>query len=311
MDNGETLLVSVRAAQADVDRKRAELAAGQAALATERLQFEAEKKEFAALQEKARTCIEASRNTVKLQVRFETFRVPKQCLVVGEETFFSALLGCGDWQPDEDDHYFINRDPKYVRMLLNYLMEGAGDGKLPVDADSLSPADRTLLASDIDFYQITSLAPLFAEAADDTIDMSGAVQWDPPATMRTASSSHPHPETQPSASLLSSEMAWFASSNGPNEWLQMDLGQVSTVVGVVLAGYSCIGVWTTQYTVSISVDGQQFQDLGTTFDGSTDATTLVRRPFPKAYQARFVRIHPQQGNNSTYHGMRAGVLLMQ
>eukprot|EP00995_Heteronema_vittatum_P011927 NODE_7707_length_388_cov_112.873156_g6014_i0.p2 GENE.NODE_7707_length_388_cov_112.873156_g6014_i0~~NODE_7707_length_388_cov_112.873156_g6014_i0.p2 ORF type:complete len:103 (+),score=32.80 NODE_7707_length_388_cov_112.873156_g6014_i0:42-311(+) len=89
----------------------------------------------------------------------------------------------------------------------------------------------------------------------------------------------------------------------------MELDQVSTVAGVVSAGLGRF--WTTQYTVSISVDGQLFQDLGTTFDGNTDATTRVTRPFAKTYQARFVRIHPQQGTNPNLHGMRAGLLLIQ
>ncbi|XP_033118060.1 fibropellin-1-like isoform X3 [Anneissia japonica] len=94
--------------------------------------------------------------------------------------------------------------------------------------------------------------------------------------------------------------AWSAKTNDLNQWIQVDLGKVMLVSGVVTQGrngYSP-GQWVKSYKVSYSMDATNWETiLGTTgvpmeFVGNSDTDTAVTRLFPDGVHARFVRIHP-------------------
>jgi hypothetical protein len=109
-------------------------------------------------------------------------------------------------------------------------------------------------------------------------------------------------------SMLDSAQCWSVETNAIGQWMEMDLGIASTVLGVVSQGRdSSANQRVTTYTVAVSVDGQAWEGLDTIFTGNSDGYTKVVGRFPTPRKARFVRIEPQTWN---YHiSMRAGVLV--
>lgn len=113
-------------------------------------------------------------------------------------------------------------------------------------------------------------------------------------------------ELQPARSELDSPQAWSALRRQAGEWVQLDLGAVTTVVGAVLQGAPDCDQWVTQYTVSCS-DGTTWTDLPSSFVGNCDRDTKVPALFPSTVQARYVKVVVQQ-----WHGhpcFRVGLLV--
>ena len=116
-------------------------------------------------------------------------------------------------------------------------------------------------------------------------------------------------------SMLNSDQAWSALTDqgtdqgGGEAWMQIDMGAVRTVRGVVTQGRRDSTESVTHFTVDYSVDGSSWdtvpggQLVGNT-EGGTEAATEVL--FPGTITARFVRIVPAVCN--THCSIRAGVL---
>jgi hypothetical protein len=114
---------------------------------------------------------------------------------------------------------------------------------------------------------------------------------------------------------LNSPRAWLCSTantgfeNGC--WMQLDLGSVQNVAGIVSQGRGDGGWWVTAYSVRVSEDGDSWHEVacGQTFQANTDMNTQVKNVFSAPVKARYVRIFPM-----TYYGhpsMRAGLLLCE
>eukprot|EP00960_Hanusia_phi_P074325 768213-Hanusia_phi.AAC.3 len=112
--------------------------------------------------------------------------------------------------------------------------------------------------------------------------------------------------------MLNSITAWLPNSaktgfeNG--EWMQMDAGESTTILGVVTQGRGDGGWWTTEYQVKVSSDGKSWADIacGRIFKGNSDMNTKVYNLFPSNVKARYVRIYPY--SYVGYPSMRAGLL---
>lgn len=61
---------------------------------------------------------------IVLDVGGERFTTSKSTLLRAEDSFFTAMLASGFWQPCEDGTYFIDRNPKYFGRILDYLRTG-------------------------------------------------------------------------------------------------------------------------------------------------------------------------------------------
>lgn len=95
------------------------------------------------------------------------------------------------------------------------------------------------------------------------------------------------------------------------EWMQMDLGSVQNVAGLVTQGRRDAGWWTKSYSVKVSEDGDVWSSVGCgmVFEANTDYRSKVTNEFPERVKARYVRIYPIY-----YHGhpaIRAGVLVCE
>ncbi|XP_048586568.1 uncharacterized protein LOC5507114 isoform X2 [Nematostella vectensis] len=110
---------------------------------------------------------------------------------------------------------------------------------------------------------------------------------------------------------------WCVSASIQNSYLQIDLGHIMAVTGVVTQSRGKITVrWTKTYTVEYSSDGTTwtpYKDTGKAdtklFKGNTDATTAVTRYFDRVIATRMVRFFPREYQApDTTKCMRAGVV---
>ena len=89
---------------------------------------------------------------IKLNVGGQLFETSRMTLMSEEGTYFHSLLRSGKFEPDSDGTYFIDRDPRTFRYILNYLRDG-----VVVHMSKLDSLDRQVLLKDIDYFQIESL----------------------------------------------------------------------------------------------------------------------------------------------------------
>eukprot|EP01006_Ploeotia_vitrea_P044056 TRINITY_DN66801_c2_g2_i1.p1 TRINITY_DN66801_c2_g2~~TRINITY_DN66801_c2_g2_i1.p1 ORF type:complete len:316 (+),score=30.70 TRINITY_DN66801_c2_g2_i1:77-1024(+) len=107
-------------------------------------------------------------NKISLDIGGTTFNTTAETLLKHEDTFFSAMLR---WKPAKDNgQYFIDRSPDAFPLVLEYLRTGQ------VRTAGMTPLQREMLKSDIDFYQITSF-PSFV-----------SIRWNPDDVKDTANS---------------------------------------------------------------------------------------------------------------------------
>ncbi|XP_071530009.1 uncharacterized protein [Panulirus ornatus] len=114
------------------------------------------------------------------------------------------------------------------------------------------------------------------------------------------------PDDKPYAARLNAEWAWTAQSvdefdekAAQAEWLQVDLGEVTEVTGVVTQGHPFYQQYVTTFAVQTSETGATWEDVkdedasfAKQFPGNTDSSTPVTNLFPEPVFARYVRIVP-------------------
>ena len=133
----------------------------------------------------------------------------------------------------------------------------------------------------------------------------------PPETTRSYSSvwQQDPAGTGYARSTVWSAQAWTAMTQAVGEWMQIDLGAVAEVRGVVVQGHRTSNEWVTLLKVTTSLDGSSWGDMdgGKNFVGSSDRDTMVRITFAASTPARFVRLLPQDWHSRI--SMRAAVLV--
>ncbi|XP_033106829.1 EGF-like repeat and discoidin I-like domain-containing protein 3 [Anneissia japonica] len=98
----------------------------------------------------------------------------------------------------------------------------------------------------------------------------------------------------------SQQGAWSSRTNDQYQWIQVDLGKLHEVRGIITQGRNgyIFYQWVTSYEILYSVDGNFFQPIRnsdgqeTNFVGNSDRDTNVTNIFPEPVFAQFVRIHP-------------------
>ena len=135
------------------------------------------------------------------------------------------------------------------------------------------------------------------------------VEYTSSSNIRTSSSwDKDAPGFRHSTGQLNGKQGWSAGANDQNQWLELDLGLIMPVAGVMTQGRRTTSIyyanansdqWVTKYKVSVSQDGNSWQpvDGGREFDGNNDGETHVKRLFASTVQARYVRIMPTAWQN--------------
>jgi len=84
-----------------------------------------------------------------LNVGGRIFVSNKSTFLQGENTYFHGLLCSGNWNPDLDGAYFIDRDPDSFERIMKSLRSSS-----PVDFEGLTTAQVRLLQQELDYYQM-------------------------------------------------------------------------------------------------------------------------------------------------------------
>eukprot|EP01006_Ploeotia_vitrea_P016844 TRINITY_DN47757_c0_g1_i1.p1 TRINITY_DN47757_c0_g1~~TRINITY_DN47757_c0_g1_i1.p1 ORF type:complete len:318 (-),score=26.52 TRINITY_DN47757_c0_g1_i1:650-1603(-) len=90
--------------------------------------------------------------SVTLNIGGTIFKTSKTTLLAEKDTFFWSMLRSGQWTPNAEGEYFVDRSPLMFGHLLQYLRSG-----YLVEADELREWEERALQDDIDFYQVHSL----------------------------------------------------------------------------------------------------------------------------------------------------------
>eukprot|EP01126_Amoeba_proteus_P013596 TRINITY_DN15818_c0_g1_i5.p1 TRINITY_DN15818_c0_g1~~TRINITY_DN15818_c0_g1_i5.p1 ORF type:complete len:325 (-),score=48.02 TRINITY_DN15818_c0_g1_i5:142-1116(-) len=107
--------------------------------------FQAELDKFQATQAEMRRCAKGSADKIRLNVGGTLFSMYRDTLLV-PGSFFEAMLGSSQWQPDADGEYFIDRNPRFFGSILSYLRLGMWD--------RFTPEEVKLLHAELDYYLI-------------------------------------------------------------------------------------------------------------------------------------------------------------
>ncbi|XP_072017843.1 lactadherin-like [Amphiura filiformis] len=97
---------------------------------------------------------------------------------------------------------------------------------------------------------------------------------------------------------------WIAHPNDINQWVQVDLGNVTHVTGIMIQGRVDADQWVTKFQVQSSKNGNCWKYVKTAngqgdmeFNGSTDRNTVVVVLFHSPVRASFIRIRPTAWHN--------------
>jgi len=134
-------------------------------------------------------------------------------------------------------------------------------------------------------------------------------QVNPPETSRSYSSTYRNakPGVNLCQSMLDSKSAWVAGKKTADQWMQIDLGKVTAVAGVVTQGRVGGNQFVTEFSVEISFDGVSFTGIPNWTSGNTDGTTHVTKLFDGwLVRTRYVRLLPTAFRG--HPSMRAAVI---
>lgn len=122
---------------------------------------------------------------------------------------------------------------------------------------------------------------------------------------RITGSSTKTPDDKPHDARLNAEWAWTAQdppkfgAKDHSEWLQVDLGEIKEVTGVVTQGHPFYDQYVERFAVQFSETGLAWEDImepdnsyAKEFMGNTDPVTPVTNLFPEPVFARYIRIVP-------------------
>ena len=90
---------------------------------------------------------------------------------------------------------------------------------------------------------------------------------------------------------------WAYQGNGGTDstWLQLDIGSIQDVAGIVTQGYAGNNWFARTVSVMVSIDQKAWTDVacGMNFKANVDGSSKVNIMFPEIVQARYVRSLPQ------------------
>uniref|UniRef100_A0A3Q2Q8N4 Coagulation factor VIII-like n=1 Tax=Fundulus heteroclitus TaxID=8078 RepID=A0A3Q2Q8N4_FUNHE len=96
--------------------------------------------------------------------------------------------------------------------------------------------------------------------------------------------------------------AWRPKNNNPHEWLQVDLGKVKRITGIVTQGARSMltQMMVTEFSVTFSQDGHSWSSVleessqrETIFTGNSDTDEEAFAVFQPPLFARYIRVHPR------------------
>ncbi|XP_028519145.1 uncharacterized protein LOC110252934 [Exaiptasia diaphana] len=109
---------------------------------------------------------------------------------------------------------------------------------------------------------------------------------------------YPHEHLAFSFARLYNQYAWAPqTATDPNDYLQVDLGDVYVLCAIATQGATGANAWCKSYKLSLSTDGSSWNmykenNIVKIFIGNTDKGTVVKRKISGCPTAKFARIYP-------------------
>ena len=108
--------------------------------------------------------------------------------------------------------------------------------------------------------------------------------------------------------MLDDPTSWAASSANSDQWLQIDLGDTTSIKGIVTQGRGDSDQWVTSYQIATSLDGTSWSEKSETFNANDDQNTKVENFLNDPVEAQYIRIYPVSW--SGWISMRCGIIVV-
>jgi len=128
--------------------------------------IEEKEKRWLEIEEKMKNCAAQAKTKIKLDIGGKIFSTSKSTLLAFEGSYFHAMLSSGHWHPDEDGVYFIDRNPKYFNIILDYMRTGK------IDVTDLNSKELDKLQDDLDYFQIKLPSPVLPSIPSKILDIN-------------------------------------------------------------------------------------------------------------------------------------------
>uniref|UniRef100_A0A672LX26 F5/8 type C domain-containing protein n=1 Tax=Sinocyclocheilus grahami TaxID=75366 RepID=A0A672LX26_SINGR len=112
----------------------------------------------------------------------------------------------------------------------------------------------------------------------------------------------------PDKARLKGNSCWMPSTSA-NSWIQVNVGQLKKITGVVIQGCPSSDHWVTKFKIQTSTDGLSWKDYssdGGEYPGSVDRTSPETRLLGTPISAQYVRVLPLEWNGQA--GLRLDIL---
>jgi WD40 repeat protein len=163
----------------DIDEERVALEREQEMFTKEKQEYADGIKWFDAVVEQMNTVKQQTASKIVLDIGGSRYTTIVDTLTRESNTFFSALLSeYGNWQPDKDGTYFIDRDGTHFNIILNHLR----GSDVSQEIRELSDREKKQLHEEVKFYMIHSMNDYFVYNQENIVstDLYEIIVWDIP-----------------------------------------------------------------------------------------------------------------------------------
>ena len=105
--------------------------------------------------------------------------------------------------------------------------------------------------------------------------------------------------------MLDSTRSWSARNNTADQWMKIDLGEITYVNAIITQGRQDSNQWVEKYNLEYSIDNLTYINYPGSLTGNTDKSTKVYNYLYGDIIARWVKINIESWN--AHISMRAGV----
>ncbi|XP_054713671.1 uncharacterized protein LOC129223130 [Uloborus diversus] len=144
--------------------------------------------------------------------------------------------------------------------------------------------------------RIKPTTPLYVHSCTEFVHLIDGIVPVPDVNIKASSSFAP--STGPQAIRIGSDKAWTPMDSDGKQFIEVNLGDIRTVYGVVTKGSEYLKEWVTSYQILYSDDGHTYsyyqddQDVNKVFSGNFDGSSEVKHVFSKPFETKYVRLEP-------------------
>ncbi|XP_071958874.1 uncharacterized protein [Antedon mediterranea] len=200
--------------------------------------------------------------------------------------------------------------------LTCVIVPSTEESSTQIQTTQLPPEETTTTSNALTSEESTSLPPTSTQISENQV--INVITCEEPMGMESyeiqdysiqASSVQQLGTNQHRARLNSQQIenaqgGWQPLNSNSNQWIQVNLGWLKVITGVVTQGKHGGNKWVTEFEILFSMNGIEWDAIldnegnSKVFEGNTDADTPVTNIIPNATLTRYVRLHPVSWHNA-------------